>query len=647
MAWNDDLTGVHLTIAGHVGPFLRVVAGPGTGKTFALMRRVARLIENGVGPGNILAVTFTRTSARDLVDQLQRLRIPGAEQVVARTLHSLSFSILHHSAVFEVTARHPRVLLGHERDMLVCDLKAAFGGKRKVEELTKAFEAYWAKLQHEQPGFPSDPVEQRFDRALRDWLRFHGAMLVGELIPLAYRFIVDNPLSPSIPRYSRILVDEYQDLNRADQGLIDALALPTSEVTVVGDEDQSIYGFRYAHPEGITQYDRTHANTHDEVLEECRRCPARVVEMAASLIQENPRARASVLRARAGNPLGDVTIVQHASLKDEAQSIAKFVEHYLDSHLEIEPGQVLILATRRIIGYAIRDAVNARAAEGARRWTSQSFFAEECLETLAAREGFTVLALHVDPNDRAALRAWLGLGDISNNGRAAAYARIRTHAEANALSPREVLDSLMAGTLRIPHTAAIIARYFELGSRLRAVQDLQGQALVDVLFPATADCDEIREIAANAVATSENIEELLDRIRSLVTQPELPDDHSQVVRVMSLHKSKGLTARAVVIAGCVAGALPSLDPSVPANQQTTREQEQRRLFYVALTRTTETLVISSPVRMSVAEAAGMGLPMNLRQRQHVVFHASPFVGELGGSRPPTETTAEWRTRVGF
>jgi DNA helicase-2/ATP-dependent DNA helicase PcrA len=116
---------------------------------------------------------------------------------------------------------------------------------------------------------------------------------------------------------------------------------------------------------------------------------------------------------------------------------------------------------------------------------------------------------------------------------------------------------------------------------------------------------------------------------------------------MSLHKSKGLTARAVVIAGCVAGALPSLNAAIPANQQAPREQEQRRLFYVALTRATETLVISSPVRMSMAEAAGMGLPTILRHGGKVVLHASPFIGQLGPTRPRTETTSQWRTRVGF
>jgi UvrD/REP helicase N-terminal domain len=268
MAWNTNLQGPHLNIAAFTGTPLRVVAGPGTGKTFALMRRVARLLEQGVQPNRILAVTFTRTAAGDLVEKLAG--VPGADTVAAKTLHSLSFGLLSRTAVFQALGRNARPLMDFERNTLVCDLKDQFGGKKAVNALIEAFEAYWARLQHHAPGWPTDPKEQAFDHALRNWLIFHRAMLIGELVPLAYDFVHQNPTHPDIPHYSHIVVDEYQDLNRADQALIDALA-GQAAVTVVGDEDQSIYGFRYAHPEGIVEYPQTHANTHDELLIECRR----------------------------------------------------------------------------------------------------------------------------------------------------------------------------------------------------------------------------------------------------------------------------------------------------------------------------------------------------------------------------------------
>src|ERR1700739_4731650 len=114
MPWDTGLHGTHRAIAAYPGAHLRVLAGPGTGKTFALMRRVARLLEEGVQPGRILAVTFTRTAANDLVEKLATLVTPGAQDVDARTLHSLSFALLTRTAVFTALGRTARPLMDYE-----------------------------------------------------------------------------------------------------------------------------------------------------------------------------------------------------------------------------------------------------------------------------------------------------------------------------------------------------------------------------------------------------------------------------------------------------------------------------------------------------------------------------------------------------
>jgi DNA helicase-2/ATP-dependent DNA helicase PcrA len=128
MPWNTGLQGTALNIAAYQGAQLRVVAGPGTGKTFALMRRVARLLEQNVQPKRILAVTFTRTAASDLVDKLSQLGVVGADQVAAKTLYSLSFGLLSRNAVFQMLGRVARPLmaplgggLSHSRRRLVAD----------------------------------------------------------------------------------------------------------------------------------------------------------------------------------------------------------------------------------------------------------------------------------------------------------------------------------------------------------------------------------------------------------------------------------------------------------------------------------------------------------------------------------------------
>jgi len=103
--WQQGIAGVQLAIAAEPGTPVHVLAGPGTGKTLAMMHRIARLLEEGVDPRHTLAVTFTRTAARDLREQLLSLGSPGADQVNATTLHSLCFSALLADEVFQATNR--------------------------------------------------------------------------------------------------------------------------------------------------------------------------------------------------------------------------------------------------------------------------------------------------------------------------------------------------------------------------------------------------------------------------------------------------------------------------------------------------------------------------------------------------------------
>jgi len=321
ISWDSGLEGVHLNIAAYPGTPLRVVAGPGTGKTYALMRRIARLLETGTRPSRILAVSFTRTAANDLVQKLSELGAPGADEVVAKTLHSLCFSILSKNEVFVTIGRKARPLMDHEVECLVSDLSKHFGGKRKTNKLLAAFEADWATLQHMNPGWPVDTIHKQFNIDLLNWLKFHEAILIGELIPLTLGFMRRNPASPLAPDYDFVLADEYQDLNRADQELIDAFSR-NGQLTVVGDEDQSIYSFRYAHPEGISKFHDVHPDTHDENLNVCRRCPKIIIEMANSLITRNTRGKTDILLPKADNPAGEVFVIQHRDGVEEVNNLA-------------------------------------------------------------------------------------------------------------------------------------------------------------------------------------------------------------------------------------------------------------------------------------------------------------------------------------
>jgi DNA helicase-2/ATP-dependent DNA helicase PcrA len=263
MSWKDELDPTSLRIAMTDASPLRVLAGPGTGKTFTLIRRVAWLLEKNVPPKRIFISTFTRTAADALKRELESLNVKGASSVRATTVHSFCFSILNKNEVLEIVDRVPRPLLEFEKRFLLEDLKdvdADFGDIHKRRERLKAFEAASARLDSDHPGWPNDPIDKEFDRRLRDWLLFHDAMLIGELVPQALRYLRNNPASRERSAFSHILVDEYQDLNPAEQEFIKLLAQDAS-LTIIGDEDQLIYSFKYAHPEGIADFPNRHPDT--------------------------------------------------------------------------------------------------------------------------------------------------------------------------------------------------------------------------------------------------------------------------------------------------------------------------------------------------------------------------------------------------
>jgi superfamily I DNA/RNA helicase len=453
-------------------------------------------------------------------------------------------------------------------------------------------------------------------------------MLIGELVPEALRFLRDNPASPYCPRLDHVLVDEYQDLNRAEQVLLDSLAA-AGTMTVIGDEDQSIYSFKYAHPAGIAEFDQGHPGTHDDSLDECRRCPCLVVSLANTLIDRNASRMTREIRACRLNPSGEVLVVQWPSMEAEANGIADFIQQRIGSGEE--PGRVLVLAPRRQLGYAIRDSLNTRAIP------AHSFFYEEALEgdptkndQCSAQERFTLLTLLVHPNDRVALRCWCGFGSASL--RSGAWHRLRAEAELYGASPRELLEQIVIGKLKMSHMSQMVDRFHLLQRQLTALAGLRGAELIDALFPASEMWAEPVRMVTSTFAEDGEPATLLDVIQRGVTQPELPTD-VDYVRVMSLHKSKGLTSDLVIVTGCIEGLIPTLPTNTSTREWQDALEEQRRLFYVAITRTRHTLVLSSITQLPRATAHRMGALVVRGRGRSAPTIASRFLNELGPMRP--------------
>ena len=218
---------------------------------------------------------------------------------------------------------------------------------------------------------------------------------------------------------------------------------------------------------------------------------------------------------------------------------------------------------------------------------------------------------------------------------------------------QDSLAALAAGTLRIPYTAPLVAAWSDLQARLASLKPLTGLALVDALWPkGNPELSDIRSMAGSLALLAANNEELLSELRQAITQPELPGSDGEVVQVMSLYKSKGLTRDVVVIAGCMAGTLPSIDPDDPAEERAHQLEEQRRLFYVGITRATnKVLVISSAVALPLRDALKGGAAVSRRRfsngETYAITAFTPFLSELGGTAPAPISTNEWRRRSGL
>jgi superfamily I DNA/RNA helicase len=651
MSWNTELTGAHLQIAESTSPRIRVMAGPGTGKSFAMKRRIARLIEvDGVDPERILAVTFTRTAARDLERELQDMGVPGCENIAAGTVHSYCFQLLLRHDVFALLGRVPRGLItfnnrgiyGYEVEPLLADLQPLgnFGAKREMTKRIRAFEADWARLQHEQPGWPVDALDVQFHHLLTAWLRFHRGMLIGELVPEALRYLRDNPASLALQLFDHIVVDEYQDLNRAEQELIDVLSAG-KQLSIVGDVDQSIYRFRYAHPEGIEDFSNRHPNVEDHELDECRRCRELIVTVSDNVIRGNypPGADHRLVPLQPQPGPATVRIVQWPSLNAEADGISEFIRH-LVTQRGFTAGDILVLSPRRLIANEIK----SRLAAPGFGITAHSFYNDKLLEPDSAQVAMTKLQLICNPDDRVALRYWLGIA--SPSWRRGQYVTLRDYCEEHDLAPVDVLAQVAAGQLPLTGLNQLTTRYQELQAEVNRLNQMGVADLFADLFPVGGGwSDPIRELVTGKVDAVEDAPGLLDLLRTEITQPEMPAE-GDFVRIMSLHKSKGLTSRVTIIVGCIHGLIPFVDNDLPPAERAAHLQEQRRVFYVALTRAKEVLLVSSVASIPRAMSHQIGAVLRGGNAQYGNTVACQFLHELGPQAPAALHGAHW-TATGY
>ena len=183
-----------------------------------------------------------------------------------------------------------------------------------------------------------------------------------------------------------------------------------ANLTIIGDEDQSIYSFKHAHPEGISKFHERHQDTTDESLDVCRRCPTNIVEIANHLISYNTLRTNRKLIADARNEPAYIRVVQWQNMTKEAKGIAKIIKKMI-MYDNVVASSILVLAPRRQFGYKVRDELIDQGIH------AQSFFQEQALDgnpkklpKSKTQQAYSLLALAADRNDNVALRCWCGFG---------------------------------------------------------------------------------------------------------------------------------------------------------------------------------------------------------------------------------------------
>lgn len=640
MPWYDELDPISPAygIAASTNSRIRVIAGPGTGKSFAMKRRVARLLEEAIEPATILPVTFTRVAADDLHRELVGMGVPGCEGLNGVTLHSLSLRILMRNHVLGATGRIPRPLNDFEMKPLEADLADMHGGVRGVRKKIKAYEAAWARLQQDEPGYVQNNADLAFEQDLLAWFAFYRAMLIGEVIPQLYAYLRSNPLAPERSEFLHILVDEFQDLNRAEQGVITLLS-GNADVCIVGDDDQSIYSFKHAHPEGIRVWLDQNAEADDLTLDDCRRCPTQVVAMANALIANNvlrPVARA--LTPLATNGQGDVRIVQYATLDQEVVGVVGLIADMVAAGTP--PGDILVLAQRGVIGTPIYEALQDRQVP------VRSYYAEAELDAQEAQERYAFLKLFADCEDRVALRWLIGLG--SANWLTGGMRRLRAYADQQGVSLWQALVAIADGQAQVSHTHPVVNRFRTIRTEIERLNSLHAEggleAIVnDILPDGTEGIRDLRALAMGILAEGQALDAptFLAALSTAITQPAIPTEIEDV-RIMSLHKSKGLSSPVTIIAGCIEGLLPKQPRDGLSAVETLAEiEEQRRLFYVGISRVKAspsagkpgTLILTNSRQMPLATAMGAGIAPAQVNYGDAHMIASRFFAEMGQAAP--------------
>lgn len=654
-SWNDDVLGEEVPkLINSDAQNLIVEAGPGAGKTFGLVRRVERILHPdgmNVSGKDVLVVAFNRVIAKglaaDIEERLDHIGFQGDRPII-RTVHALCL---------EAVKQEFRLLLPLEREAMIYDVLELFPSLRQMYDYKSARQS----LRDHEAGHA---VHTALWQACQRWLIRHRAQLISELPNLLLNLLKTGSFGKL---YRHVLVDEFQDLTAGEQELFRRIVEPDGNFVALGDPRQSIYAFRGNDREGLEKIARELA-AETLVLEECQRCPISIVNAANELMALSTSAPLKPTSTESG----EIEVVHWGTPQEELKGMAKAIVVNIRAY---PSERHLVMTTRRQFGLRIRNEIAKLAGEDI---DIELTLSEGLLETWPVREAFLFLCLLFDP-DPATWRAWFAYGNsttqkpvLSPKRNANAYLNFLTackdqitHDAVTDLAQRTSGRELGQGGSTLVDRAK---RYVEL---YKAVDtSIEGEELLRDLLSddrwsraELADLDAVlldlsfvreQAVALFTESTADNRgQDAVRHLRYAIATREpfkkdvpITDVKRPVVQISTLWSAKGVTTENAYVVGLCGEAIPGMRRTEYPGTDDDFREEQRRLFYVTITRTKKRLVLSRPTKIRRGDARQLGLFVKGTE-QWPQLKASTFLTDIQAFLPDSVEGKDWLQHKGL
>jgi superfamily I DNA/RNA helicase len=631
------------------GPVL-ILAGAGTGKTRVITFRIAHMIRRGIAPGNILAVTFTNKAAREMQERVNKLVPPARNRTGARPQEPESRPTLctFHSLCVRILRQHIEKL-GYKRNFVIYDESEQIGAIKKIMAQVSAKgektdpAAILAMLSKFKNGgeraavFADESVRamaQHIRSRYESALRACNAVDFDDLILLTLRLFKEHPeaLASCRAKYGFVMVDEYQDTNAAQFELVHALTSEHRNLCVVGDDDQSIYGWRGAEISNLLDMEKHFPEVKVVKLEQNYRSTNTILHAANAVIKNNARRRGKQLWSQKGHG-SKITLHTLESDEEEARTVVEEIEFQRVAKRVPWGAQAILFRTNiqsRPLELALRQAhVRYHLIGG------QSYF-----DRREIRDFLAFLKVMLNPHDDVSLLRIAnvparGLSDVtmerllgaSHERKGSVYAAMQNPVVQATFQSR-TRESIEAFVTLIERTRTALHNP-EFNVDPKALEKWAEHFLKEIGYleelrrseknveVGDARVRSIRELLSDLDGHEAHGKPLADRLQRFLEEVTLDSEREEedekpgdAVTLITMHSCKGLEYPHVYIVGLEDGLLPHSRSKVEGTMD-----EERRLFYVAVTRAQERLTIS---HCESRKKYGQAMPC----------HPSPFLKEI-------------------